>query len=251
MNISGGRNGPVSPLAYSNISSVVVFPAMMIYRAQIKLKGGKGLKFIRNRWNFLLLTSLIFLFFICIGGTYAYFTYKSSIKNQFSIGYNEITIKENYNPPDEIKVGETVFKKNIKVKNTGNIPCYIRIFCEFSESDMKKYAELTQDGITWFNADKLKDNLMEGWVFVRDDSILGGYYYYTNAVEKNRETPQLFDKVRITIPDNQGDNIKDFDIITYAESIQIKDYYANEYSGNDGWENAWKSFLTDIDGGSE
>ena len=206
------------------------------------------MKGIGKKYNVLI--GAVLLILCCMGGTFAYFTYKESIKNQFTVGYNEIMFNETYNPPEEIKVGETTFRKNIKVSNTGTIPCYIRVFCEFSDSDMKKYAKLTQDGIDWFPADELKENLLNDWAYIpEEEGDLGGYYYYKKIVEKKEDTQQLFDQVRISIPEGKGDDIKDFDIITYAESIQIKDYYANEYTEEDCWRNAWEMFLRD--GGAE
>ena len=143
------ENSPLDAYAYFDAETGTI---NTVSYTHLELKGIK-------KYNVLIGTVLLVI--CCMGGTFAYFTYKESIKNQFTVGYNEIVFNETYNPPEEIKVGETTFRKNIKVSNTGTIPCYIRVFCEFSDSDMKKYAELTQDGINWFPADELNENLLK------------------------------------------------------------------------------------------
>lgn len=48
------------------------------------------------------------------GAVYAYLTYQKSLMNRFTVGVNEITVTEDYNPPDEIIPGkETEFKKAV------------------------------------------------------------------------------------------------------------------------------------------
>ena len=55
-------------------------------------------------------------------------------------GANEITITEEYDPPDEIVPGEdTAFAKRVQVENTGTVPCYVRVRLEYSDSGMKEF----------------------------------------------------------------------------------------------------------------
>ena len=74
---------------------------------------------------------------------YAYYTNKKSIENKILLGYNEIEIVENYEPTIKIKKGKS-FKKEICVKNNGNIDCYIRIKPIISDykSSAEKYYSL-------------------------------------------------------------------------------------------------------------
>ena len=84
--------------------------------------------------SLLLLTGLL-----GFGTTQAYLTYQQRLTNHFQVGYNEITVTEEYDPPDEIVPGEkTEFRKAVQVGNTGAIPCYVRVRLEYSDSQMKK-----------------------------------------------------------------------------------------------------------------
>lgn len=67
-------------------------------------------------------------------GIYAYYTYQKKLENTIVLGYNEIQVNEIYEPPNKIIKGETSFKKEPTVKNTGNVDCYVRVKYLVSDS---------------------------------------------------------------------------------------------------------------------
>ena len=167
----------------------------------------------------LLVGAILLISFTSFKATQAYLTYRRNVLNTFKVGYNTIEVEEDYTPPDKIEVGETAFKKTIKVKNTGTVPCYVRVRMEYSDSDMKKYCENMYNG-EYIDANEFP-NAIESksggkWIYSTEDTC----YYYTKKVKPNESTDNLLEYVRINIPDTDGDKIKDFDIYVYAESIQ-------------------------------
>ena len=133
----------------------------------------------------------------------AYFADKDSAINKISVGKNDISIVEEFSTPDSIGSGDIIKKKPVvKVSGTN---CYVRIFCEFSDSNVN-YAKLDFNFTDW--TEKQAD----------------GYYYYKHKLSDGDETKPLFTKV--TIDDTATDSeINNFDIIIYSESAQAYDTY--------------------------
>lgn len=190
-----------------------------------------------------LLLAAVCLLLISVGATAAYFTHWKKLQNQFTIGENTIEITEEFDPPKELTVGDNIYKKKVQIENTGTVPCFVRVFAEFSDSSIRKFSELSPDGSTYYPADEYTSHLPKGWVYISEDEdeILGGYYYWTGKVAVNASTDPLFEKVK-THFDN-ADQIKDYDIIVYAESVQVNDKNGAEFTGNDAYKAAWTEFL--------
>lgn len=169
----------------------------------------------------LLVFLILLISFTSFKITQAYLTYQRHVKNTFKVGYNTIEVEEDYTPPDKIENGKQ-FKKAIKVENTGNIPCYIRVRMEYSDSDMQKYCNNILDGKLTQAVDYPNQivSLTNGdWIYSEDDSC----YYYTKVVDPKDSTSNLLESVIINYPqdiESTEINIKDFDIYVYAESIQ-------------------------------
>lgn len=153
------------------------------------------------------------------GTTCAYFTYVREVRNRFTVGHNEITITEEYDPPDEIVPGEdTAFAKRVQVENTGTVPCYVRVRLEYSDSGMKEFCTNVL-GEHRAPADQWGDRIGEfsegRWVFGED-----GYYYYRDALEPGERTSLLLEKVEISVPEGEEERIREFEILVYGESVQ-------------------------------
>lgn len=177
-----------------------------------------------------------------IVGTYAYFANRQMVKNTIYIGNNTIEVDEEYEPLKEITVGENSFKKKIQIKNTGNVDCYVRVFCEFSDPVMRSLSEIQiPDTDNWVSAESYVLNLPEGWVYI-SDGLMSGYYYYTKPVAPGLSTTALIDQIRIPITEESGDldKVTDFEIIVYAESVQTKNSEGQVIEYN----SAWTDFLS-------
>lgn len=144
--------------------------------------------------------------FASFGVTYAYLVANDSKVNEFNVGENNIELKEEFTAPEVLEPG-IEFDKNPYVRNTGDLPCIVRMRVDFSDSEAEKFCELI--GINY-----------GGWSGPYKD----GYYYYTKILKPGEETPKLFEKVKIKDKyEENGDTITindmiDFDIMIYAES---------------------------------
>ena len=85
------------------------------------------------KWLALVVMSIIIVSITPISN--AYFSHINTIDNEITIGENDIMIVETFSPPEEWKPN-TIYKKNVKVRNTGTVPCYIRDYIDLSYSDM-------------------------------------------------------------------------------------------------------------------
>lgn len=202
-----------------------------------------------------IITALVVIFAATVGTTVAYFTDKDAMNNKFTVANNTIDITEDFTPPKELTQGDNVFKKAVKITNTGNVACYVRVFFDFSDSKIKDNAYLSAEKKStfdpkdsdWIKANEYCNNLPEGWIYIplddADDALLGGYCYYINPVEPGEETPYLFQTVNVHFDD--AADVKDFEIIVTADSVQItdKDGVSFEEAGKGGWKAAWNEFL--------
>lgn len=156
---------------------------------------------------------------LSFGVTYSYLIAKAEATGKLYVGENQIKLTEDFEPPAELAPGIS-FKKAPTVENSGNIPCFVRARADFSTS-------LASDLCEPLDIDT------ENWQFNEED----GYYYYKNILEPNEKTSPLFttvslkseiDGVKLTT-----DDMLDFDIYIYTESIQHTDHdgecEANEF----------------------
>ncbi|MDO4328183.1 MAG: hypothetical protein Q4C66_02475 [Lachnospiraceae bacterium] len=202
---------------------------------------------------------LAFVVVVCLasaGITMAYLTYRMQIINQILTGSNTISITEEFEPPQKQDVGDNIFKKKIQIENIDQTDSFIRVFMDFSDSSIKNIAQITPDGKHWYEASKYLSsdgsNLPENWVYISeaDDVLLGGYYYYTIPIKAKEKTTPLSECIMVTYSDVS--QIRDFDILVMADSIQT---YINEENADgtftakdvseetDGWKIAWTEYM--------
>ena len=181
----------------------------------------------------------------------AYFTDYTVTDNTITPAENILEISEEYEPPVEQEEGENIYKKRISIENNGNSPCYIRVYMDFSDSDVRSRSYLSNDpGMnpgSFFSAERSSEGttyisrlelVAPNWVFVPDDSLskMAGYYYYKNPVPAGEATEPLMTYVKTVNADQ--DDIKQYDIMVYAESIQLSDSQGRVFDNyTDAWEN--------------
>lgn len=164
----------------------------------------------RKKKIFLIIIASFAILVCSFGATYAYLHVKKQTVNEFTVGENIIELHEDYKPPEELKPG-IEFQKEPYVENTGNVPCFVRMRADFSDSKAEAFCELDINTTDWE-----KDNT-------------DGYYYYKKLLKAKEKTTSLFTKVTIkTDKDNVNkytvNDMVDFDILIYAESCQHKDH---------------------------
>ena len=184
----------------------------------------------------------LFMAALGIGGyrlVSAYFTDAETTGNTITVGTNEIKIVEDFTPP-EIHEGENRYKKTVQVENTGDVDCYIRVFSEFDDAEIRDISMISPDGKEFYSAEDYRNHLPEGWTYLSDD-IYGPYYYYKIPVKPGEITPPLYQMIRTTFED--ADDVKDYEIIVYAESIQLPDKHGSLFTGTDLWKQAWGEYV--------
>lgn len=185
---------------------------------------------------------------LCVGGgfgTYAWLTDWGQMNNQFVVGRNDIGITESFKPPKEMGSGDTIFAKEVQVSNTGTVDCYVRVFADFSDSEVKEQAYLsgeklnTAEDARWVKATDYRNNLPENWVYVSlGEESIGGYFYYTKPLAPNEDTTYLIRSVRVDF--ENAEKVKDFEIIISVESVQSLDSNGQPY---DSWKDCWVDFI--------
>ena len=194
---------------------------------------------------------LLLLLVGCV--VFAYFTDNNTKDNTVTPAENIIDVSEDYTPPTEQFIGDNIYKKEITISNNGNTPCYIRVYMDFSDSKVRNRSCLSNDpnksAQSFYSAKRettggtyiaKRSEVSPNWAFVpdSDDSPLAGYYYYTKLVPVGQSTDPLFTYVNTYNETN--DDIQQYDIIVYSESIQKSNIDGKEY---DGYVDAWTDFL--------
>lgn len=177
---------------------------------------------------------------------YAYLTYAEEKVNVLEVGYNEISIREEFSPPPSLTQGRNDTVKQVRIENTGSVPCYTRVFMDFSDNAAADCSVLSADGSTYYELADFRQHLNEGWTYVESTGPtdpIGGYYYYTEPLQPGEETTKLLSALQTTFADLR--DVIPFNVYIYAESVQLPDENADEISGT-GVEhvmNVWTEYL--------
>ena len=137
------------------------------------------------------------LFLLCMmlaGVTAGFLVSTDSALNRLSCGYNTAGIVEKYAPPASFAKGDEITKE-VKVKNEGSVPCYVRVFAEVCDPEERNVIDIDYNTSEWM---KKSD----------------GYYYYSRILNTGEESTPLF-KTLTAKADADG-----FKIICYSETVQ-------------------------------
>lgn len=131
--------------------------------------------------------------------SYAYLADQEQTDNITKPAQNVIHIQEDFVPPQDPGPGSVIPKKP-KVINDSNIPVYVRMRYQFSDSDAEAFCEPLQ--------------IHRNWTLKED-----GFYYFAHLLNPGESTDALFEKIQIksNIAKNK---LIPFDLSVYAESIQ-------------------------------
>ena len=218
---------------------------------------------------------------LLVGAIIAYLMANDKKINDFVVGRGDDTVEETFNKPTKLSVGSAnPFQKQVQVKNTGENPCFVRVYMDFSDSsvkDMTYFYDVTKDSESmpdfyqvdnngdyvldtegnkiilpdWYKANSVdiegtENWLNKKWVYVSDtDDGLYGYFYYTVPLDPDASTEDLINWVTTVF----GDKVKQFDIYVYSETVQTvgidgTDYgIPDETTGDYNWREAWTKYL--------
>lgn len=155
-----------------------------------------------NRKRNILIFAILSL--VIVIGITAFLTDVDFASNSFQNAVEKVKIVEEFNPPSELKPGIS-FTKKPSVKNTGTIPCYVRLFAEANDSRIGSYLNIDFNSTDW--TERQSD----------------GYYYYKKVLNPNETTTPLFTRVKVS-DDVDEKELTDFNIIVFADTVQSEGY---------------------------
>ncbi|MCR4935713.1 MAG: hypothetical protein K5990_04425 [Oscillospiraceae bacterium] len=184
---------------------------------------------------------------------YAYLQHQTAQRNPFQIGTDTLEIQETFTPPPQMGMQNSV-EKTVTVENTGTSNQFVRVFLDFSDSSARDRSRIVYTrggGVQVTDWNTFRSAPPEGWVYVSEetDAVLGGYFYYTGILAPNAVTPPLIAEIRTDFGTGSNpDQITDFDVIVYSESVQTVEtgtgeVYDTEIETVPAWKRAWTSFL--------
>lgn len=167
----------------------------------------------------ILIVSFVLIISVAAGITYAFIISQvdndDAAENDLKVAETRtLLIEEEIELPETITPGTTV-KGEVSVQNTGNIDSFIRAKIVFSNNSAEEFCDIS---------------IAEDWEYNSSD----GYYYYKKIVEPDT-TIQLFESIKVKENKDDGtayttDDMVNFDIIIYTESIQTSDKTSDECS---------------------
>ena len=164
-----------------------------------------------------------------VGGTFAWFTSKDTVTNQFATGGTNdddsnagIDIWEKFEKPTNVVPGTTT-DKLVQVKNTSTYDQFIRV---------KITPKWEKDGL---DASYLGLNFVEGSLGNEQGQWLkdGDYYYYIGKVAGGKFTNTLLESV--TLSKNAGNEYKNqkYQVVVDADSIQADNGAYKEWTNSE------------------
>lgn len=148
-------------------------------------------------------------------GSLSYLHAEDRKSNPFTVGFNESEIVEDYTVPDSLDEG-TDISKMVQVKNSGSVPCYVRVLAVPSsepDSFCLGTCETADDDL---ESDKLWYH-EEGW---------DHYYYYKRILQPGETTELLFTEITVLsdLKELEKADVEDAQIMIYEESNQAEGY---------------------------
>ena len=165
------------------------------------MKFGKNAAHSGAKRSLVLVVSVLVLLLAVAGGTLAWLTAQDSVNNTFTPAHVTCTVEETFNGTE---------KTNVQIKNTSDIPAYIRayIVVTWKDADGNVYGKLPVA-----NTDYTMTMGPNGW------AQKDGYWYCNTAVASGANTPVLISNCEVkdnaTIPDGYKLSVE-----IIAEAIQ-------------------------------
>lgn len=217
---------------------------------------------------------------LSVGLTLAYLMDAKNKENTVKVGYGDQQISEVFSEPS-VQTMDNTNDKKVSVVNKSTIPVFARVYMNFSDSRVADKAKVTykdnsntEHEVTWAGfIDEMKsDSNGTDWKYIDTDDELGGYFYYTKALEAPKaepdgteQTSNLIEKVHVNYGDSADDSnidkIQPYEVIVYSEVVQTVEtgavtvgeganaqtVYGYDYNKSDDthdeWKKAWESWL--------
>lgn len=226
-----------------------------------------GVIYMDNKKKFAAICIGVLILAASVGTTLAYLGAIDNKDNKIKVGTDIAQVSETFTEP-EIQKQENTTQKEVQVKNTGTVPCFVRVYAEFSDSYIASIAKVANKDAPEendYSAWETFKNTLAGetntiaadWKYIKEgtDDVadnLEGYFYYTKILPLDNSdttdvdesvTSSLIKKVKVTYPnENTEDYIRDYEMIVYTETVQAVDTNGKEFAAAD-WQTVWDRFL--------
>ena len=136
--------------------------------------------------------------------TSAYLINGDQTTNTFNATKVNVSIDEYFEKPADPQPGDVVTKE-VNAVNTSDIPVYVIMRAEVSNSDLLEPL-----------------SIQSGWTKKSD-----GFYYYDRVLDPGEASGELFTSVTIK-KSALKEELKDLDVLVYAEAVQAGDLSMDE-----------------------
>lgn len=199
---------------------------------------------------------LLVLPLTAVGISAAYLAGRTEAVNRIRVGSGTISVREEFDPPKKQEVGDNAFKKRVQIENIGDTDCFVRVFMDFSDSQVRELAKISPDEANWYRVSEYQSpgfsGLPENWIYIpeSEDQLLGGYFYYTAPLKAGELTKPLMERILVSYA--SAAQIQDFDILVAADSVQTwinmengdGSFTAKDVSNmSGGWKTAWIEYM--------
>lgn len=92
--------------------------------------------------------SCVLCLLVITAGICAYYISTALKSNAFIVGENVTEIEEDFEPPATIEAGQS-YEKRVTVRNVKSVPCYVRVFAEFSHPQQEDAMQLDFNSEDW------------------------------------------------------------------------------------------------------
>ncbi|MGG5368724.1 MULTISPECIES: hypothetical protein [unclassified Enterococcus] len=172
-------------------------------------------------------TLIVFTVSLLSLSTFAWFITNDSVQNHFKSGnplFN-VALVDDFVQLDEVST-DTEINKVVAAKNTESLDAFVRLMVfPAAIRDGEPFEVQLDNQVQLIGLDTTK------WKDGKD-----GYYYYLDKLAPGETSTNLFEKVKLVIPDDQKENYKDvsFDIVAKTEAIHTKKFdYRLSWWGSD------------------
>lgn len=165
------------------------------------MKFGKKAAHSGAKRSLVLVVSVLVLLLAVAGGTLAWLTAQDSVTNTFSPAHVTCTVEESFNGTE---------KSNVQIKNTSDIPVYIRAYIVVTWKDRQGNVcgQVPVEGTNY----EMSINLNKGW------TQSGDYWYCKTAIAPGEFTPVLINSC--ASKNNAPDDNYNLSVEIIAEAIQ-------------------------------
>lgn len=159
----------------------------------------------------------------------------AKVENGFETAYVECSVDEKF---------DGIEKKEVKVKNTGNVPAFIRVKVVVNWLDKSGnvimyppdgcYTEVKLNASNWTNPNGDDTTAVNSTKY-----LTNGYWYYKGIVQPEGSTDELINSIKATYTDVNLEEPPRLQVTIYAEAIQAAE---NQFDGDgyNAWEDKWK-----------